>query len=120
MANSLFDAPSQGPFGSALDWITGLLLGELAIALCVIAIAFVGFIMLAGHLPIRRGTQVVLGCFILLGSPVIAASFSEAWRDTAAPVAPTISQGAMLLYEREELPAATYNPYARASVRPDD
>ena len=64
MANSLFDAPSQGPFGSALDWITGLLLGELAIALCVIAIAFVGFIMLAGRSgAARRWFWAALSCW---------------------------------------------------------
>ena len=38
----------------------------------VIAVAFLGLMMIAGRLPFRRGISVVLGCFLLLGAPVVA------------------------------------------------
>ena len=43
--------------------------------LCVLAVAFVGMLMLTGRLALREGLRVALGCFILLGAPAIASAF---------------------------------------------
>ena len=50
---SLFDQPASSPFGVAAEWLTGTLLGSVAVSLCVIAIAFVGLGMMTGHLAAR-------------------------------------------------------------------
>ncbi|GGD53863.1 hypothetical protein GRI62_04485 [Erythrobacter arachoides] len=108
----MFDTfASAQPIDAAMSWITGILLGELAATLCVIAIAFVGYSMLTGRLAIRRGAQVVLGCFVLLGAPAIADGmiglWDPDWRDEA--------QGAQtVVFEarpRGELVPADYSPY---------
>ena len=65
---------SDDPLASSIGWITGTMLGDLAVTLCVLAVAFVGFSMLTGRVSLRRGGQVILGCFLLLGAPVIAAN----------------------------------------------
>ena len=103
-----------------MDWINGTLFGSLAIGLSVIAVAIVGFIMLSGRFPVRRGLQVIVGCFILLGAPVIAASFTGLWQDTGAPpeALPTTA-AAELSKPRADLPPAQYDPYAGASLRSD-
>jgi len=69
----MFDRPATDPLTGSVDWLTGTLTGDLAAAISVLAIAFVGFSMLTGHIAIRRGLQVIVGCFVLLGAPVIAA-----------------------------------------------
>jgi type IV secretory pathway VirB2 component (pilin) len=69
---SLFDAPIGPVAGNAGDWLGGLLGGELATALCIIAIAMLGFMMLSGRLPIRTGLKVVAGCFLLLSASLVA------------------------------------------------
>lgn len=65
---------------AALAWLQGTLLGSIAIGLCVIAVAWVGFLMLQGRLPVREAARVIVGCFILLGAPVIASGFLEFWQ----------------------------------------
>lgn len=65
---------------AALAWLQGTLLGSIAIGLCVIAVAWVGFLMLQGRLPVREGARVIVGCFILLGAPVIASGFLGFWQ----------------------------------------
>lgn len=115
---SLFGSARPGVFESAVGWIEQVLLGELAVGLCVIAIALLGIMMLAGRLPLRNGARIILGCFTLLGAPVIAADLAQAWRDDE----PTSSEPIIVqsdLGAREELPPADYNPYARATMRRD-
>ncbi len=114
----MFTPPaSQEPVASSVNWISSTLLGEVAVTLCVIAIAFVGFSMLTGRISLRRGGQVILGCFILLGAPLIANTMLGAMgsnEDSGMGRADTV------VYEtqpREELPPADYNPYAGASLR---
>ncbi|MEE4537324.1 MAG: TrbC/VirB2 family protein [Erythrobacter sp.] len=82
-----FPARSQNPFESSAWWLTDTLLGDLAIGLCVIAVAVVGLLMMGGRLPLRLGAKVALGCFVLLGAPVIASGFltlGEAARGASA------------------------------------
>jgi type IV secretion system protein VirB2 len=72
---------------SAAAWLQGALLGSVATALAVIAIATVGFLMLSGRLDWRRGVQTVIGCFILFGASSIAAGIAGAVRPSQADYA---------------------------------
>lgn len=74
MHGTMFDAPPTDPLAGSVNWLTGTLIGDLAATVCILAIAFVGFSMLTGRIAMRRGLQVILGCFVLLGAPVIATS----------------------------------------------
>lgn len=114
-SSSLFDAPADPPIDGALGWIEGTLLGQAAVSLCVIAVAIVGLTMLTGRLPLRQGLRVVLGCFVLLSAGVIVQGFSGVWTGRAPP--PPVNNELQLLYEREPLPSATFDPYAGASLR---
>ena len=115
---SLLEASGGTPMMESAHWIEGVMLGDIALGLCVIAVAFIGALMLAGRLPLRAGMRVVLGCFVLLGAPVIAAGLLEiVGNSSPMPLSglPTLGQAA----PRPELPQTTYNPYAQASVRDD-
>ncbi len=61
----------SGPIISALSWLQGTLLGNVATSVAVIAVAMVGFMMLTGRLNWRFGATVIVGCFILFGSAAI-------------------------------------------------
>ncbi len=75
---SLFEAGGGTPMAESARWIEGVMLGEIALGICVIAVALFGVLMLTGRLLLREGARVVLGCFVLLGAPVIAAGFIDA------------------------------------------
>ncbi len=65
------DPAGSGPIVSAVDWLQGTLLGNVATAVAVIAVAAVGFLMLTGRINWRYGATVVLGLFILFGAASI-------------------------------------------------
>lgn len=65
------DPQGSGPIVSALSWLQGTLLGNVATAVAVIAVAMVGFMMLTGRLNWRFGATVIIGCFVLFGSTAI-------------------------------------------------
>lgn len=105
------------PFGSAIAWVIGVMLGEAATAVAVIAVAGVGFAMLQGRQSARDGIRVFLGCVILFNAPIIARAFSDHTNSTAAPSElpppiphPPIPEG--------QYPQAPYDPYAGASFPP--
>ena len=68
----------SGPIVAALAWLQGTLLGNVATAVAVMAVAAVGFMMLTGRLPVRRGMVAILGCFILFGAASIVAGIQSA------------------------------------------
>ncbi|MDP2182353.1 MAG: TrbC/VirB2 family protein [Actinomycetota bacterium] len=76
----LADPQGSGPIVSAVQWLQGTLLGTVATVLAVIAVACVGLLMLTGRVDWRRGSVVILGCFILFGAVSIVAGI----RSTAA------------------------------------
>lgn len=114
-----FQATSPAPFESSVDWISGTLLGSVAIGICVLAVAMIGLMMLTGRLPVRYGLRVVLGCFVLLGAPVIAGAFSTGWSSLAEPAPVIITPEQIEPDPRADLPPAQYDPYAGASLRSD-
>ncbi|MBO6526417.1 TrbC/VirB2 family protein [Erythrobacter sp.] len=114
--NHAFASPgAESALVSAIEWINDLLLGSLATGLCILAVSLVGLLMLLGQMPIRQGMRVVLGCFVLLGAPVIAAGLAGAWQSAA----PAATEPMVFIPEeaRAPLPPAHYDPYAGASLR---
>lgn len=113
---SLFEAGGGAPMVESAFWIEGVLLGEIALGLCVLAVALVGALMLTGRQPLRQGMRVALGCFVLLGAPVIAAGLIQGGgrASESAPQPPS----AVLQTEapRAALPPASFDPYAGASL----
>src|SRR3954471_5239830 len=65
------DPAGSSPLVAAMEWIQGTLLGNVATAAAVIAVAVVGFMMLTGRIEWRRGLTVVSGCFIIFGAVAI-------------------------------------------------
>ena len=84
----------------------------------MIAVALVGFAALGGRLPVRMGARAVLGCFVVLGAPVIASSLM--WRGEE-PSSQVVYQAPPSVIEpaRPELPTADHDPYSGASLRRD-
>jgi type IV secretory pathway VirB2 component (pilin) len=113
---SLFDPSGGSPLLEAERWIERVLLGEIAIGLCVLAVAFIGALMLTGRLPLREGMRVVLGCFVLLGAPVIAAGLMQGRSGLAGAPPPVPPVAAVSEAPRAALPPANYDPYAGASL----
>lgn len=67
------DPAGSGPILGAVDWLQGTLLGNVATAVAVIAVAAVGFGMLTGRINWRYGATVVLGLFVVFGAASIVA-----------------------------------------------
>ncbi len=65
------DPLGSGPILAALGWLQGTLLGNVATAVAVIAVAMVGFMMLTGRMNWRYGATVIIGVFILFGAATI-------------------------------------------------
>lgn len=72
------DPAGSGPIVAALSWLQGTLLGNVATAVAVMAVAAVGFGMLTGRMNWRFGATVIIGIFILFGSATIVAGIQSA------------------------------------------
>ena len=72
------DPAGSGPIVAALGWLQGTLLGNVATAVAVMAVAAVGFMMLTGRLNWRFGATVIIGCFILFGAASIVGGIQSA------------------------------------------
>jgi type IV secretion system protein VirB2 len=114
------NASSSNAFAAAVQWLTGTLLGSLATALAVIAVASFGFLLLVGRIDVRRAMQVIFGCFILFGASAIASGMMSAVRRTAgiseevaAPLPLPTYQSAPLQPANANTP---YDPYAGAAL----
>lgn len=71
------DPQGSGPIVAALSWMQGTLLGNVATAIAVMAVAAVGFMMLTGRLNWRFGATVIIGVFILFGAASIVAGIQS-------------------------------------------
>lgn len=116
---SLFESQSGSSFGATIDWISSVLLGELAITLSVLAVAMLGFSLLSGRLHLRLGGRVVLGLFLLLGAPAIVTAFSVGLIGASDTGSTVVFERAPPPSPRQDLPPANYDPYAGASLRRD-
>ncbi len=70
----------SGPILGAVNWVRGTMEGGIATAAAVIAVAFVGFMMLTGRMNWKHGITVILGCFILFGAATIVGGIQMAAR----------------------------------------
>jgi type IV secretion system protein VirB2 len=71
------DPQGSGVILSAVTWLQGTLLGNVATALAVIAVGATGLLMLTGRIDWRRGATVILGCFIVFGAAAIVAGIKS-------------------------------------------
>lgn len=71
------DPQGSGPIVSALGWLQGTLLGNVATAIAVMAVAAIGFMMLTGRMNWRFGATVIIGVFILFGAATIVAGIQS-------------------------------------------
>lgn len=67
----------SGPIVAAMAWLQGTLLGNVATAVAVIAVAMVGFMMLTGRMNWRFGATVIVGCFVLFGASAIVSGIQS-------------------------------------------
>ena len=113
---SLFEAGGGTPMAESVRWIEGVMLGEIALGVCVIAVAFIGSLMLNGRLPLRLGIRVVIGCFVVLGAPLIASGLMQGSRgqDDISSLVPAIAAEGDV--RRGDMPPANSDPYAGASL----
>ncbi len=72
------DPAGSGPIGAAVGWMQGTLLGSVATAVAVMAVAAVGFGMLTGRMNWRFGATVIIGVFIIFGAASIVAGIQSA------------------------------------------
>lgn len=72
------DPAGSGPIVAALGWLQGTMLGNVATAVAVMAVAAIGFMMLTGRLNWRFGATVIIGVFILFGAASIVAGIQGA------------------------------------------
>ena len=115
---SLADPSGSNAIVSAVQWLEGTVLGTVATVIAVLAVAWLGMMMLTGRTPVRRGLTVVAGCFILFGASTIAAGLrsvvdggdgAAVAREAAPPPPPPESTP-------PEYPPANNDPYAGAAV----
>lgn len=113
----LTDPMGAGALVAAAAWVRALVTGTVATIIATIAVAGVGFLMLQGRLPLRRGIGVVLGCFVIFGAGVIANALMA-----LATGGRELGPGAPVPISVRPTPVApppqpqVYDPYAGASV----
>lgn len=117
---SLADPPGSSVIVAAVSWLEGTMLGTVATSIAVVAIAAVGFMMLAGRFDVRRGVTVAVGAFILFGASSIAAGIQSASSATDFAAVPRSSPPVAAYVEAPPAPppvvTANRDPYAGAAV----
>ncbi|MGB3470389.1 MAG: TrbC/VirB2 family protein [Erythrobacter sp.] len=109
---SLFEPSVAEPMEASVSWINDALFGEVALSLCVLAVVFLGGMMLTGRLPLRNGVRILVGCFALLGAPVVGAGLLNVAKSTAKSSQP--SPSALPTEPKRDLSPADYDPYSGA------
>jgi type IV secretory pathway VirB2 component (pilin) len=114
---SLADPEGASVLLAAVSWLQHALLGTVAEAVAVTAIAFVGFSMLSGRIGVRHGLTVVIGCFIIFGASSIAIGIrSFAGGDDGEWRAPQAVPEVPALPQPPPRASAGNDPYAGASI----
>jgi type IV secretory pathway VirB2 component (pilin) len=115
---SLATPAGSNVIAAAVSWLQAALLGTVATTIAVIAVSWIGFMMLAGRVPVQRGLTVIGGCFLLFGAPFIAAGIQAFVGGAGVPMtrAPAQLTGPPPAPPRQPLPRADQDPYAGASV----
>lgn len=114
---SLADPTGSETLQAAVVWIQGALFGSVALIVATLAVAGLGFAMLTGRIEIRRGVMVIVGAFLLFGSPVIAQAIrSLAVGSGSDPSVRIEPQPPLRVPEPPPPTPANADPYAGASV----
>ena len=106
-------------FVLAVQWLQATLLGTVATAVAVIAVASIGFLLLSGRTDVRRAVQVILGCFILFGASSIASGIMRGLAGPGPPPGTTALPPPPIglpVAPDEPMKAVPYDPYAGAAV----
>ena len=107
---------------AAVNWLEASLVGTLATTVAIIAVAWFGMMLLAGHVPSRRGVQIIFGCFIIFGASSIAAGITNALGkgptefSSPAPEPPLLVVSPVAPLRPGPVPP--YDPYAGAALPP--
>ena len=106
---------------NSLNWALELALGTVGTAVAVLAIAAVGVASLQGRIPARKGAAVILGCFILFLSKLIATGLMSVAGEASGQSSNTLVEPTPTYVAPLPQPVP-YEPYAGASVpvRPED
>ena len=117
-AFALANPPDQSVLLAATGWMQSTLSGTLATIIATIAIASIGLGMLWGRIDLRRGTSVLIGCFILFGAATIATGLRDAagFVGGDAGVSPGEQASAPVPLPKPLTPQAPADPYAGAAV----
>ena len=108
--------PSDAAIPAAVDWAVETLLGSVATGVAVLAVAFLGFGMLAGRIDWRTGVRVVLGIFILFGAPIIARELMALGRGGDAVESGQLAAGGIPQQPAVPENAPVADPYAGAGL----
>ncbi len=110
-ATPLTDPRGASVLVEAARWINDALLGTVATAIAVIAIALVGFAMLSGRVDWRRGMLVIFGCFLLFGArPIVGGLMPQG--DAFVPIVSAPLPPSAGPPQQEPV----YDPYAGAAL----
>ena len=99
----------------ASQWLADVAAGSIATGAATIAVAAIGFAMLAGRVDLRRGATVILGCFTLFAAPSIANGFVQ-WANGGDTTPPQTALAAPLPPTPAPPPQQPNDPYAGASL----
>ena len=119
-SSSLFEPATDPIMSSATEMTSSIVSAELAITLCTIAVALVGIAAFSGRLPLVRGGLTITGCFLLLGSPTLAAGLLQVSVPRAPERLVIVPEQRPLPPRSEALPPVNVDPYAGASLRKVD
>lgn len=115
VVGSLFEAPEPSVIGSAMEWCLSLVSGPLVTAIATVAVAGIGFALLAGRLPMRRAVTVVVGIFLMAGAGSATHTVQIVTSEQESSTAPLPSTPRPV-YGNTPSPNA-FDPYAGASVQ---
>lgn len=117
VSRSLADPSGSSALVAAVRWLEGTLLGTVATTVAVLAVSWVGLMMLWGRVDLRRGFTVIAGCFILFGASSIVAGIQAtlAGADRTAYTPPPETAPPLAPPPAAPVPANS-DPYAGASV----
>ena len=79
LAPELAYAQSAAPVEGILDWFVGVLQGNVARSLAIIAVCFLGFLFLTGRMAWQGAISIVIGIAIIFG----AAELVDAMKSSA-------------------------------------
>ncbi|MFA6112796.1 MAG: TrbC/VirB2 family protein [Sphingomonas sp.] len=110
MIASMILAQEPSAIVAGVMWVRDALLGTVATSVAVICVAAIGYEFLAGRVPVRRTVTILLGCFVLLGAPHIAAALSAlAMREPSSA----------LVGRESAVPLSVMSPRGSARSTPD-